>query len=269
VTSPPAPNPPPIPAGQIGEGAVRFTHSGVTYVLGYGPDFWGIWDRRVPGPPVEQFPRSDEGWQRAWNHFIAIEVRYESVPEAWSRPAVSALPVNRLAIAAFVLGLVGIALLLTRDWTSGLGRSIQVALGAACFPLAIITGIWGLWKARDRAADLGLAIGAVVLGLVATLCAVDGWQSRTRSLEINRGDWGSYWVLTVDSGTLSCKWIPPCIMCEGPATKDVTFTARGTTYGLSGHTQSFRDRPYLSDITLGDPNRAERELYRRGADLCP
>jgi hypothetical protein len=75
------------PAGpRIGEGAVRFSHSGVRYILGYGADFFGIWDRETPGGPVERFPRSDQGWTEAWNRFTAWEPRAVEVPQATTAP---------------------------------------------------------------------------------------------------------------------------------------------------------------------------------------
>jgi hypothetical protein len=71
----------PAAAGpRIGEGAVRFSHSGFRYLLGYGTDFFGIWDREVPGGPVVRFPRTDEGWSQIWNRFAAWEPRAVEVP---------------------------------------------------------------------------------------------------------------------------------------------------------------------------------------------
>ena len=64
----------------VGEGALRFSHSGERYILGYGVDFFGIWDRGVPGPPVFRFPRTDEGWNEAWTQFVAREPRSMAVP---------------------------------------------------------------------------------------------------------------------------------------------------------------------------------------------
>ena len=61
----PTPSPPPVasvtvgpapagtgaaggaPASQVGEGALRFSHSGYRYLLGYGQDYFGIWDRET------------------------------------------------------------------------------------------------------------------------------------------------------------------------------------------------------------------------------
>jgi hypothetical protein len=50
-------------AGQVGEGAVGFTYSGRKYLLGWGEDFLGIWDRRSPGPPVHRSERTPKGWR--------------------------------------------------------------------------------------------------------------------------------------------------------------------------------------------------------------
>jgi hypothetical protein len=52
---------------------VEFTHTGERYLLGYGPDYFGIWDRQSPSMPSERFPRTDDGWRQAWQRFVAIE----------------------------------------------------------------------------------------------------------------------------------------------------------------------------------------------------
>jgi len=54
-------------------GQVTFTHSGFRWLLGYGADFFGIWDRQSPGPPVWRFPKNDDGWAQAWTHFAGLE----------------------------------------------------------------------------------------------------------------------------------------------------------------------------------------------------
>jgi hypothetical protein len=53
--------------------SVQYTHSGYRYVLGYGADLFGIWDRQTPGGPVQTFPRTDEGWRSAWVRFVSLE----------------------------------------------------------------------------------------------------------------------------------------------------------------------------------------------------
>ncbi len=56
-----------------GDEALQFTHSGRRFLLGYGTDFFGIWDRERPGPPVSRFPRTDDGWRAAWLQFAGEE----------------------------------------------------------------------------------------------------------------------------------------------------------------------------------------------------
>jgi hypothetical protein len=63
-------------------GAQKYTHSGYRYVLGYGPDFFGIWNRENPSTPAERFPRTDQGWRDAWTRFASLEPNNVPVPDA-------------------------------------------------------------------------------------------------------------------------------------------------------------------------------------------
>lgn len=58
---------------------LQYTHSGSTYLLGYGRTFFGIWQRTDPTRPLERFPRDDDGWAAAWHRFTAIETTYAEV----------------------------------------------------------------------------------------------------------------------------------------------------------------------------------------------
>jgi len=62
--------------------AQKYTHSGYRYVLGYGPDFFGIWNRENPSVPTERYPRSDQGWRDAWTKFASLEPNHMPVPDA-------------------------------------------------------------------------------------------------------------------------------------------------------------------------------------------
>jgi hypothetical protein len=53
--------------------ALQYTHSGTRYLLGYGEDFFGIWDRQAGGPAIARYPRTREGWTAAWARFSAWE----------------------------------------------------------------------------------------------------------------------------------------------------------------------------------------------------
>jgi hypothetical protein len=78
----PAASAPEPASGSAADPAVRYSHSGYTHVLGYGADFFGIWDRRSPETPIERFPRTDDGWRDAWLRFSALEPRAVEVPGA-------------------------------------------------------------------------------------------------------------------------------------------------------------------------------------------
>ena len=74
--------PAPAAAAPVPEtGNVRYTHSGYRHVLGYGADYFGIWDRQAPTSPTERFPRTDEGWRQAWTRFAALEPNHVAVPQ--------------------------------------------------------------------------------------------------------------------------------------------------------------------------------------------
>ena len=74
-----APTSSPSASGPADGDVVQYTHSGSRYLLGYGKDFFGIWDRQSPPSPVERFPRTDEGWSAAWHRYTAIETNYAEV----------------------------------------------------------------------------------------------------------------------------------------------------------------------------------------------
>jgi hypothetical protein len=66
-----------VPATQAGpEEKVEFTHSGQRYLLGYGREYFGIWDRNTPATPAYRFARSDDGWVQAWQKYVSIETNY-------------------------------------------------------------------------------------------------------------------------------------------------------------------------------------------------
>ncbi len=37
-------------------------------------DYFGLWDKSAPGPPVQRFPRTEQGWQMAWEAFMRAEM---------------------------------------------------------------------------------------------------------------------------------------------------------------------------------------------------
>jgi len=67
------PAPPSEASTRTDEEALQFTHSGSRYLLGYGHDFFGIWDRQGGHGPVSRYPRTDDGWRSAWLSFSAWE----------------------------------------------------------------------------------------------------------------------------------------------------------------------------------------------------
>lgn len=100
VTEPPAAGAPTLPSPGTTGGpagprpedlALQYTHSGQRYLLGFGRDFFGIWDRQGSGSPLERFPRSDEGWRQAWLRFATLEPYSSEVGIGGGPPAPSAM----------------------------------------------------------------------------------------------------------------------------------------------------------------------------------
>jgi len=82
-------------ASSVGSGtAQKYTHSGYRYVLGYGPDFFGIWNRDNPSMPTERYPRTDQGWRDAWAKFASLEPNQVAVPDAVAGPTTTPMTTN-------------------------------------------------------------------------------------------------------------------------------------------------------------------------------
>ena len=63
------------PGRQSPSPALTFSHEGPRYILGYSNEYFGIWDKAAPGPPVARFARTEQGWQEAWNALVGYEMR--------------------------------------------------------------------------------------------------------------------------------------------------------------------------------------------------
>ena len=159
-----------VPPERGADQALQFSHSGQRYLLGYGSDFFGIWDRWLPGGDVERFPRTDEGWEAAWRRYASMEPhRIEVSLPVGGAPALGASDAapppapspatagtNGFATASLVLGIVGMV----------------VGVVSA---LALLFG----YLARDQIArsggnqqGAGMAVAGIVLGWIATAVVV-------------------------------------------------------------------------------------------------
>jgi hypothetical protein len=81
---------------------ITYTHTGNRYVLGYGTDFYGIWDRESPSDPTARFPRTPEGWGEAWQQYVALEpgaVTVATAPVTASPPPAAPVPQPVPAVA--------------------------------------------------------------------------------------------------------------------------------------------------------------------------
>jgi Domain of unknown function (DUF4328) len=186
ASAPPADTATPSSGPAIGEGAERFSHSGVRYILGYGTDFFGIWDREEPGGPVMRFPRTDQGWTEAWNRFTAWEPRAVEVPQGGAAPDIRSAGSGDFRsghlLSLWVVGLIGLSLLLALAaaglWSGHLGnvgalenhtkslqdvfdsRDVALAVDAWMVLVIVVAGIvWLIWQYRAHANLRALGVG--------------------------------------------------------------------------------------------------------------
>jgi hypothetical protein len=173
----PASSTPEAAAARVGEGAIAFSHSGFRYILGYGTDFFGIWDRQVPGSPVARFPRTDDGWDQAWNAFVAWEPKSVEVPRTGAAPDARAASTPFAATstrATWTVALVGLASVLALVtavlWATHIGTLRGLRNGTVSGSSA--------QASEDRAAFLEtiLLFAILIAGVVWLM-----WQNRAQS----------------------------------------------------------------------------------------
>ncbi len=139
------------PAWTATNEALQFSHSGQRYLLGYGMDFFGIWDREAPGPPRERFPRSDEGWRAAWARYAAIEPEHAEVgigaatSAAPTAPSPLATSSDRVQGAWWILPIVFGFLGGLVAWV--VNRRVNARTAAAMLFTGLLCGLawWLLW----------------------------------------------------------------------------------------------------------------------------
>ncbi|HYU57194.1 MAG TPA: hypothetical protein VEO00_03990 [Actinomycetota bacterium] len=168
---------PPTPPTEAGP---TFTHSGVRYVLGYGHDLIGIWDREAPAEPAERYPRSADGWVVAWRRFAALEPGAEAVAPAYRAhaapgarqpgPSVTAAAVMLIVIGA-LYAISGAVFLAVPEATGDIGATSGEVRAGGTFVLAfgileIVAGIMVVRRARaGRTLGIVLASIAAVFAL--------------------------------------------------------------------------------------------------------
>jgi hypothetical protein len=133
------------PAGPlIGQGALRFSHSGYRYLLGYGTDFFGIWDRDQAGGPISTAPRTDEGWTSIWNRFTAMEPKAVEVPRGGTPP-----PDTRQATGTY-------------QSTSGPAIVTRIGVGVASGLGLVAAILWGVFLSKLGGFQGGTVAGNLV-----------------------------------------------------------------------------------------------------------
>lgn len=145
--------PPPPPPGAVQVATpLQYTHSGRRLLLGYGADFFGIWERDRPDRPRSRFPRTDDGWRAAWLEFSEQEpdsVEVSLVSPAVATPLSANAPRTRPVSGAWwllpiLMGWLGglIAYLVTKDVDPSRARAMLItgiAISVGLFALLVAT----------------------------------------------------------------------------------------------------------------------------------
>ena len=163
-----------------GDRPLELTHMGPRYAIGYGPDYFGVWDAQQPGPPIHRFPRDEDGWVAGWSVFSRLEPGAAPVSTATATspggiPAVAgAAPIvyvtqprtNGLAVASLVLGIV---------WLWWIGSILALVFGYSARAQ--------IRRSHGQQSGEGLAIAGIVLGWVgvASLVVLAVTLTSTRS----------------------------------------------------------------------------------------
>lgn len=153
--------------GAVSDDALQYSHVGRSYLLGYGKDFFGIWDRAAPGAPMRRFPRTDGGWRAAWSTFESLEPERIEVgltpgvaagTPAETTPAATTTSPGTPSHAAGTAG----------------GPSGRAAVSPAWWLLPILFGWLGglIAYLQVRRMDRGMATAMLALGILDSLLIV-------------------------------------------------------------------------------------------------
>jgi hypothetical protein len=164
---------------------LAYSHSGVTYVLGYGTDFYAIWHRGRLDQPESTYPRTQDGWSQAWSRFSALEPAAATV-------AAQAGPIARpgsLAAVGPILIVLGVLVLLfgllilagsgsVDEFSTGVSQSTVRVLGILTLlqgVLELVAGIRVIGRHKDgRILGIVMATLGALFSLLGILGAVSG-----------------------------------------------------------------------------------------------
>lgn len=57
----------------VGDERLGVMHSGSRYLLGFGRNYYGIWEQGAPDGPAQRFPASEKGRHEAWEAYVQLE----------------------------------------------------------------------------------------------------------------------------------------------------------------------------------------------------
>jgi hypothetical protein len=139
-SAPAAPAPAEAPSGSSPSAGIAITHRGHVFGLGYGSDFYAVWDLRTAWEPVSRFDASPVGWEAAWRRFHELE-RVHSVP-SWRRPELGWILLH-VAIGLIGLGVLQAVVIGVVLSAAGKETAELTLAGEAGRFFAMLTGLTG------------------------------------------------------------------------------------------------------------------------------
>jgi hypothetical protein len=222
-------------------------HTGSRFALGFGSDFYGIWDQLFSGPPQERFAPTPAGKLEAWQRYAELEPSVGDSGPPWletGEPAVEEAGTRRRWI---VLGAVAVVIV---------GGIVVSRLGGEQAP-----GEGGGGSAATNQARVEVS-GAITQSLDLTLEEADIRGPRT-ILPKWEATWASpagslYIIVTVgEVGEIRTNENPPrrvqLTFSPGVAAPDVVFASRPgqCTITLDIYTDDHAEGSFLcEDVTL-------------------
>jgi hypothetical protein len=142
---------------------VTIAHSGATYEIGRGQDFYGIWAAGASqwrSQPLEWWPATSQGWQGAWSRFTQLEGAGTTM--ATGRPAAPADRASIRTIVPAVLIAIGVTCGIAGLFPGYLGGASLAAELAEVVPHVIYLAAWSASAVLIVLGGRCVRIGALV-----------------------------------------------------------------------------------------------------------
>jgi hypothetical protein len=169
---------------RVGDQRLGVIHSGSRYLLGFGANYYGIWEQGTSaGTPTEKFPATGRGRLAAWERYVELEPSsnealvaafaqergIEEAPHGWTKTRLILIgAVVVVAVAAIVLAQLSKGGGGATEGAGPLGntahldvtgaQTVSIDLTQSAFKVSDFKGIFPSWEAQWTAPTVTLLI---------------------------------------------------------------------------------------------------------------